>query len=432
MDIDQSTVEDLFGIPRDGRNIQDDSEEDLAVGDKSEASVPFEEKAKELVNDLKEMASRASGAATKDSAMSEPKKEEPKKPMFGDIFDDDAPAAAFCGTPEPGKPAPDEVKPEPKVKEKAPEKVVIPEGKEAPKTEKKVVETKPEMPLPEPKATPSVDWDSVPEPPPKEESKPKPDGAVFVKQDSLTQPLVTGAPIKVSPVKEASKEEEEILTEDSDGPCEEWTSGDRWITDSPAPKYNRFYQEKAIALGNGSRGILPGGEIPFGKYFKELLNLNCDVTVQTNDLESIHQKMQMVQQLRERCKQIQLHATQQYHIWERYIELFHGVLCRVEYERGKQEGLNFEHMGDMEHYFCSLKALHKAADQVMRTLDGAFECLSRQVTIAMPMREIERYGGGSNAGPRPISPDQKRFDALKAPAAAPSKPATGSNMGWNL
>jgi hypothetical protein len=398
MAITQSLIEDIFGIPRDGRNIQDDTEEEVITGD-NEGQVPFAQKVAELREDLATKVAQVPLEPKTEAKKVEVKTEQvsmtnkPPAGIFGGLFDDDEPTKdAAPQQPSTPVPSADEVKAEVKVESKA-EAVgeVKTEAQSVTKaTPKREVRSemkyqaqaaKPKVIMPDPEP-PAVDFDSVPDP------------------------------------------VAEVVTDDDDSdesPCKEWTSDDEWNLKSPSPKFNKFYFEKATALNPGPMSILPGGAIDFTKYFNELSELNCDVTVATFDLELIHQKMQMVQQLRERCKQIQLHASQQFYLWERYIELFHGILCRVEYERGKQDGVYFEHMKDMEHYFCSLKALHRTADQVMRTLDGAFECLSRQVTIAMPMREIERYGGPSTA-PRPITPEQRKYDAL----GAPTKPSNSS------
>ena len=63
------------------------------------------------------------------------------------------------------------------------------------------------------------------------------------------------------------------------------------------------------------------------------------------------------------------------------VELMHGVLARTQYERGKQEGIQYEHMRDMEMYFAKLKSLHRISDNIQKNLDSAIDVLSRQVTI---------------------------------------------------
>ena len=41
-------------------------------------------------------------------------------------------------------------------------------------------------------------------------------------------------------------------------------------------------------------------------------------------------------------------------------------------------------------YFDDLKNIHRSAEIVSKHMDNAFDCLSRQATIAMPNRNIER------------------------------------------
>lgn len=427
--VSKMLIEDIFGIPADGKNIQDEDEDTSLGVSSTESAASFDTKVAEVRE--KVAAAKAAPLPSGDDA-AESKQEKPveKKKLFGDLFDDDEPVV------KPAKPDPVvapksetvrvdikvDVAELPKVaeivKEKVAEAVAKLEEKPAEKVEEKKVVTekkeveKVEFPVPDRPPAPTVDFDSMPEPP-KEERK-----------------RVTPKAYKAPVVETVAEDDDEDAT---DGPCEQWSQEDVWLLDSPAPKYNKFYQEKAMAL-RGSRNILQGGEVPFTKYFNELAELNCDVTVQTADLEAIHNKMQQVQQLRERLRHIQQHVDQQYYMWERYIELFHGVLCRIEYERGKQDGLYYDHMRDMEHYYCSLKALHRIGEQVMRTLDGAFECLSRQVTIAMPMREAERhFSTNPQSAAKPITQEMKRFDSLpNANSKATAKEDSGIPKGWDL
>jgi hypothetical protein len=430
MPVSQSEIEDIFGIPKQNRSIQDDDDEDVASGDaKAEASVPFTEKAAEVSKAIADVGS-ASPSTAENTPTSKPAQPKTVGGMFDDLFEEDTkPKAkvvepppptpqvlpeATAPTPEP-KPEPKpESKPEPKVEIKTP----LPE---VPKQAKVVAEDKkPEMPIPQPKNAAEVNFEAAPVPPSAPvKNIPKP-------PEKKKVLAVEKADEEKDSEDDSEDENDDIDTSSNLDLDEDWAASDGWRLTSPSPKYKRFYSEKALALGDGGRSILPGGAVDFKARFKELADLSCDITVQTNDLDAIHQKMQVVQNLRERCKQIQVHTTQQYYLWERYIDLFHGVLTRIEYARGKQEGLNFEHMVDMEHYFCSLKSLHRGADQVMKTLDGAFECLSRQVTIALPMKDIDRHGSATSA-PRQITPEQRKYDALGTSSSS-SKPAAKSGI----
>lgn len=416
MAITSEMIMDIFNIPRDGSNIQDDEEENY--GADSPDNVPFKQKAQDISDSLKrvpEVVVTQQVTAVKQEPVEqkkvEIKREESKvmantksnnSGMFGGLFDDDETPSVEAPKTEP-KPEPakgpevakvlEAAKPEPKldpIPKVEPEKVGLPSK----------VEVK-------------VDTDKG------DDLVKAVVGAVdkAIKQQKATEP---------APEKETSWDDVKEKPETEDEVVQEWSADDSWILSSAAPKYNKFYAEKKIAL-LGKKNILAGGQIDFGKYYEELANLNADIAVNTFDLEVIYQKMQTVQQMRERCKQIQLHISQQYYLWERYIDMFHGLLCRTEYERGKQDGIYHEHMRDMEHYWGSLRGIQKMADQVMRTLDGAFECLSRQVTIAMPMKDIERYGNGHQAAavPRAMSPEQKKFDALPSKDTKASPPRSG-------
>jgi hypothetical protein len=422
--IDPELIHDVFNIPRDGKNISDDDDEDLGLAG-GPANVSFDVKAKEVADAIagakvvpaESNSGQKNGENTKDSAAESPKSvidkalresvpvtapkvaspvSEKKPPTaapshVSNLFDDDAgPSATFSSEQKTVAPTPLKV--------------------ETPKAEAKpVVEA------------------------PKAVETPKP---VAPKQAPKGVSLPSYAPFI------PDEEDEELANDDTksadrSGPCDPWEEGEQWLLDSPAPKYDRLYREKKIALTDGPNGILKGGQLNFDKLFDELAELNVDVTVKTYDPQDIHEKMQLVQKLRGRLEEIRLKVSRQYHHWERYIELFHGVLCRTEYERGKQEGLNYDHLRDMEHYFCSVKALHKASEQIMRTLDGAFECLSRQVTVVMPMKEIERYGAAPNSqpisSPKPMTPALKKFDGLNGGKPGPKdEPGGSSPSGWAM
>jgi hypothetical protein len=400
-EISPELIADVFGIPRDGKNIDDDDDDDgMGIGN-VKATTPFEEKVKDVVSELsnvpsgKNLLTEKTAEIPKEKNSVSPKEEVEKAlkstvpiekkpdstrqekksvpPSIANLFDDDiAPETSVAAKPEP-----------PKVEApKVPLKEIEPVKVDA--SSLKVLAKKVEAPMPN---TTHDDDDSERE--------------------------TVGGPGKSG---------------------QQWSDDDRWLLRSPGPKYDRLYHEKQIALGNGSRSILKGGEIKFDEWFEELANSNIDITVKTFDPRDIHEKMQQVQQLRTRVEYIRLRVSQQYHHWERFIELFHGVLCRTEYERGKQEGLYYEHLRDMEHYFCSLKSLYKAAEGVMRTLDGAFECLSRQVTILLPMKEIERHSNGASVAAKPptiMTSSLKKLDSLPTNANE-TKSDEGVPAAWAL
>jgi len=163
----------------------------------------------------------------------------------------------------------------------------------------------------------------------------------------------------------------------------------QWILKSPSSKFNRFYSEKARLI----RQILVDGIIPFAKYTNELRDSSVDISISIFDTREIYDKMRQVQGYKDRIKQIQIHCNSQLFLWERGIELLHGVLAKAEYDKPavKYDGIIYEHMVDMETYFARLRGLVRSTDAVMKTLEGAHECLSRRVTIALPMKPLERY-----------------------------------------
>lgn len=165
-----------------------------------------------------------------------------------------------------------------------------------------------------------------------------------------------------------------------------------WLLKSPSEKYDNFYSEKEEVIPQ----LLCDGPIPFSEWHKELKNSSVDTTtLELYDLQEIHARMKEVKGLRDRMQEMAIRCNMQYFLWERTIDLFHGLLCRIEPNlkpaQGR-EGFIYEHMRDMEFYFYKLKGFHKAVDYVSKTLELVFEALSRQVTIALQNREpIERY-----------------------------------------
>ena len=70
-----------------------------------------------------------------------------------------------------------------------------------------------------------------------------------------------------------------------------------------------------------------------------------------------------------------------------------GYLAKIEYLKPsiKQEGLVLEHMGDLEYYYSQLEALYNNCYKVEKTLEAAYEMLSRKVSICMELKPIDRY-----------------------------------------
>ena len=74
--------------------------------------------------------------------------------------------------------------------------------------------------------------------------------------------------------------------------------------------------------------------------------------------------------------------------------MLRGFLARVEYLKPalKQDGLVMEHMRDIEWYYHKLKSLYDNCHKIEKTLEAAYDTLSRKVTICMELRPNERFG----------------------------------------
>ena len=169
-----------------------------------------------------------------------------------------------------------------------------------------------------------------------------------------------------------------------------------WMVKSPAPKYDKFYEKKRYVINK----CCIWGQIPFDAWRKELRESSVDVSVPSYDPQEIQEKMQVAHKYRERVKEMQTQINSQYFMWKRAIVLMRGSLARVESDKPviKQEGVYYEHMHDIELYFAEIEGIHDVAEKVNKTLESAFECLSRQVTINMPLKPIERKSYQSKPG----------------------------------
>jgi hypothetical protein len=384
--VSTSDIDDIFGIPRDGSNIVDDDDGDVYNSGKTETQkVAFEEKAKELAEEVTQKIEAKTEPkvekSTTEKKVDKPKSEKkedvetslksviPTTKSFDDLFEDDEKK-----TPEPPKAEP--VKPAIVEESKPVEPVVV----------EPVVEAK----------VPKAESVGVMDPKGQVET----DDASTKANEPQRQPSV--------PLNTTNKSRKHV-----------------WKLDCPSAKYNYFYKEKRDALENM---LLVGGELDFDKIFAELEGASVDVSVgETFVPDLICKKLEEVQRFRDRIKQLQLQVNRQYFHWERAMELFDGLLRRTEYDKFKQDGVMYEHMYDMEMYHSDLKSLHRSIDTVSRTLDGAFECLSRQVTITMPMKEVsDRYSNG----PRAMTPQLSKFDGLKTHAnGGGSKPTVATKEG---
>jgi hypothetical protein len=183
---------------------------------------------------------------------------------------------------------------------------------------------------------------------------------------------------------------EEVSEDGHTGSIEPIVNLDEWNLTSPSPKFDSFYREKANILNR----VLKSDMIPIERYTQELIDAKVDVSVPIYDLPQIHKRMQEVQAWRDRVKEIQMNCNSQYYKFETAYEFLKGLLARVEYAKPavKQEGVIYEHLSDFGLYFSDLKGIHRSAEIVSKNLDNAYETLSRQLTIALPNKNIERMG----------------------------------------
>lgn len=158
-----------------------------------------------------------------------------------------------------------------------------------------------------------------------------------------------------------------------------------WKIEEEDQFFGQFYSLKKNALNSW---LLPGGEINFDLLHEELIEAKVDLgSIGFGDFRSMYDSMKGVQHWKDRVTEISIKVNAQYYAWKRAIELFRGTLARMHYEKPseKQEGVVMEHMGDMVKYFSQLEAMHASVDAVSRNLDNAFDCISRQVSICLPV-----------------------------------------------
>jgi hypothetical protein len=194
--------------------------------------------------------------------------------------------------------------------------------------------------------------------------------------------------------------EEQVVVIDSEG----------WCLQSPAPKYNQFYAEKKAILPS----LLRGGKIPIEQYRQELKQASIDTRVDMYDHDRIGKKMEEIRGWQTRIMDIRGHVLVQYFRWKRSLDLFRGLLARAEYAKPAicQEGVNFSHLRDFELYYCDLEYLYDFTKELLGNLMANFESLSRQVTLSMPLKSVERHEQPSLAivSSPPSKPAQSKTD----------------------
>jgi len=172
--------------------------------------------------------------------------------------------------------------------------------------------------------------------------------------------------------------------------CADTPLDGEWRLSHPDLKFSSFYEMKSRALKNW---LLPGGKLKFQELNQELKTAQVNLSsVALGDIANLFEKMRAIQGLKDRVTYITTCCNEQYYLWKRAIDIFTGVLARIQYLKPaqRQAGLNAEHMADMERYLSELEALHFNTDHVLRNLESAYEMISRTVTMSMPNnRDVE-------------------------------------------
>lgn len=162
-----------------------------------------------------------------------------------------------------------------------------------------------------------------------------------------------------------------------------------WQLESPSPIYNKFYRLKTASICKG----LVGGKLDFDKMEKEISSFDIDVTSETFDQREVDARMQQAIAYRERVLQMSVRVNAQYHILKGEYESLQGILAKVEYLKPakRQDGLEYEHMGDLKTYLSRLEALHNSLAHADKVLDAIYQMLSRKVSMYMELKTREIY-----------------------------------------
>ena len=185
-----------------------------------------------------------------------------------------------------------------------------------------------------------------------------------------------------------------------------------FIIDSPSAMFENFYEMKKAAL---RRHIPDGNKLPINKWSQEMHDAYVDMRINLNDKDIIADKMQSIQQKRDRIVQIKSVINSQYFLWKRISPMLTGQLARVVYEKPavKQDGVNYEHIRDVEEYYGELEGLFETSKDILNNLDAAYDNLSRQVTLTGILPLPKKYGSSDNQGhTKTMSIDNDGFDSL--------------------
>lgn len=185
-----------------------------------------------------------------------------------------------------------------------------------------------------------------------------------------------------------------------------------FLVDPPSPMFSKFYEMKRTTL---QRHLPDGKRLPTDKWTQEMHDAYVSIRVSLSDKDAIADRMQAIQQKRDRVVQIKSIINSQYFLWKRLIPMMHGQLARVVYEKpaAKQDGVNYEHMRDMEEYYNELEGLFETSKDILNNLDAAYDSLSRQVTLTGIGPSPEKFGAPQKQSQaRTTSVADDGFDSL--------------------
>jgi len=207
----------------------------------------------------------------------------------------------------------------------------------------------------------------------------------------------------------------------------------RWQFSPPSEKWVIFYAHKKdvvktiLEMGDGK-------QIPYHHWMNQIAEAKVDLKNSTWDPREIYTKMRICQDWINRISLIYSTVSRQYFAADRFGDLLHGVINRTQSEKpvNKQEGLFFEHLRDFELYLSWLKTVFKVSEHTLKTLDGAMGCLSRQVTIALPQKELERSSSPSSPSqPAAENPKSDDFDQLTDSVVDPNQDQGTRSVSWD-
>lgn len=186
-----------------------------------------------------------------------------------------------------------------------------------------------------------------------------------------------------------------------------------WLLTCGSVKLQSFYEHKISKI----KRLKKIGIIPFDKYQEELKQAFVPIWNPSDDTSVVNEKIKAIADWRNRVTQILLEVDPQLAWWDMVIEHMQGLLAMAQYEKPKerQNGMHYLHLRDMEYYLAKLKGLKANCSSVMSNLDKAYDSLSRQITVIMPQKEIERYS------PQPIAKSQEAYIKEQKSSISPNR-----------